>query len=215
MSKISIADLRENYTRAGLIEADAPVNPFQLFQVWLNEAISAQIIEPNAMTLATATPTGYPYARIVLLKGFDDRGFVFYSNYNSNKGQQLAANPQAALVFWWQELERQVRIEGKVTKVSPSESDEYFSSRPRGSQLGAWASEQSQVIGDRAILETKLTELSEEYEDREIPRPPHWGGWLLQPTLIEFWQGRPNRLHDRLCYRLLETNQWHRERLSP
>jgi len=209
-----VANLRRNYSYQGLNESGADPSPFRQFQVWFDQALEAEVLEPNAMTLATAV-AGKPSARVVLLKQFDDRGFVFYSNYHSRKGQELVQNPWAALVFWWADLERQVRIEGQVEKVPEPESDEYFHSRPRGSQLGAWASDQSQVIGDRQLLEQRLAELERKYQGQEIPRPPHWGGYRLVPTAIEFWQGRPNRLHDRLCYRRLEDGSWQIERLSP
>lgn len=211
----SIADLRENYTRSGLSEADAALNPLKQFRLWFEQAIEAQLPEPNAMTLATVTSEGHPSARIVLLKNFDERGFTFFTNYDGSKGQQLSHHPWAALVFWWAQLERQVRIEGKVEKVSAQESDEYFASRPVKSQLGAWASHQSQVIDSRDVLEKQFAELQEKYRNRPIPRPPHWGGFRVIPHLIEFWQGRPSRLHDRLCYRLQRDGNWHRERLSP
>jgi len=210
-----IADLRRNYTRAGLTETDADANPFIQFQTWFDQALSAELPDPNAMTLATATPEGKPSARIVLLKGFDEEGFVFYSNYNSQKGQQLAANPWAALVFWWAELERQVRIDGYVEKVSPEESEAYFASRPFDSQLGAWASQQSEVIASRAVLEDKIAELKQKYEAQAVPKPPHWGGYRLFPTEFEFWQGRPSRLHDRLRYRQQSDGTWLQQRLAP
>ncbi len=210
----SVADLRQNYTRAGLTEAEAQDNPFEQFRVWFDQAVSAQLLEPNAMTLATATPEGKPSARMVLLKGYDESGFIFYTNYHSQKGQELTANSWASLVFWWAELERQVRIFGRVEKLAESESDAYFYSRPDESQLGAWVSNQSQVIPHREALETRLGELEQQYKDKEIPRPPHWGGFRVVPTEIEFWQGRPNRLHDRLRYSQQEKN-WLRERLSP
>ncbi len=215
MNKLSVADLRINYTRAGLTEAEAPLNPLELFDLWLSQAIAAEILEPNGMTLATTNAAGNPVARMVLLKGFDHRGFVFYTNYNSDKAQQLLANPHAALVFWWAELERQVRIEGEVTQTTAAESDAYFSSRPRGSQLGAWVSAQSSVIPNREVLEQELANLEQKYLDQDIPRPTHWGGFLLKPVMLEFWQGRPNRLHDRLRYRLVTQGNWIRERLAP
>ena len=211
----SVADLRKDYTLQGLSEADAEPNPFKQFQIWFDQALAAQLPEPNAMTLATATPNGKPSARMVLLKNFDERGFVFYTNYKSHKGQELADNPQAALVFWWAELERQVRIEGRVEKVSDHESDEYFHSRPLNSRLGAWVSEQSQVIKSREVLELRLQELKTESESQDVPRPPHWGGFRVIPTIIEFWQGRPSRLHDRLNYCRLDDGSWYIERLSP
>jgi pyridoxamine 5'-phosphate oxidase len=214
-SSSHVADLRRNYTRAGLDETEADPNPFNQFQTWFDQALSADLPEPNAMTLATATASGKPSARIVLLKGFDEEGFLFYTNYNSEKGQQLAANPWGALVFWWAELERQVRIEGRVEKVSTEESEAYFASRPFDSQLGAWASQQSEVISSRAVLEEKLAELEQKYEKQVVPKPPHWGGYRLSPTEFEFWQGRPSRLHDRLRYRQGSDDTWLRERLAP
>ncbi|AFY90347.1 pyridoxamine 5'-phosphate oxidase [Chroococcidiopsis thermalis] len=211
----NVADLRIDYQLEGLQETDVDPNPLRQFQIWFDRALSAQIPEPNAMTLATATTDAIPSARIVLLKGFDERGFVFYTNYQSHKGQELTTNPHAALVFWWAELERQVRIEGRVEQVSAQESDEYYRSRPLNSRLGAWASEQSQVVESRAALEQRLQELQTKYENRDIPRPPYWGGFRVIPNAIEFWQGRPSRLHDRLRYRLLENGSWTIERLSP
>ncbi len=212
---LSVADLRQNYTLAGLTEEHAPSNPFELFQTWLNQAVEAQLIEPNAMTLATANPDGKPSARMVLLKGFNEKGFVFYTNYESQKGQQLMQNPWASLVFWWAGLERQVRIAGQVEQVSPEESDEYFNSRPHNSQLGAWASEQSKLIPNRQVLEEKMEQLQEQYTEKTVPRPSHWGGFRVIPTTIEFWQGRPSRLHDRLLYQKSQDGSWTRQRLSP
>ena len=211
----NVADLRKDYQLQGLSETDADLNPFKQFQIWFDQALAAQLPEPNAMTVATVTKSGNPRARVVLLKNFDERGFVFYTNYHSHKGQELADNPQAAIAFWWAELERQVRIEGRVLKVSDRESDEYFHSRPFNSRLGAWASEQSQVIESREVLEQRLQDLKTKYENQDIPRPPHWGGFRVIPTAIEFWQGRPSRLHDRLLYSLLDDGSWQIERLSP
>ncbi|MGF1589921.1 MAG: pyridoxamine 5'-phosphate oxidase [Pleurocapsa sp.] len=211
-----IADLRQNYTLAGLSEADLNPHPIKQFEIWFQQALEADLIEPNAMTLATATSDGKPTARIVLLKGVSDRGFVFYTNYESQKGQQLIANPYAALVFLWDRLERQVRIEGKVEQLQPEESAEYFQSRPKASQLGAWASAQSRVIPNREVLEQKLADLQKKYsDDATVPLPQHWGGFRVIPNRIEFWQGRPSRLHDRLVYDLQTDGSWHIERLSP
>ena len=212
---LSIANLRQNYTRSGLQESNIDPNPFQQFALWFQQALNAQLPEPNAMTLATVSSDGQPSARIVLLKHFDKRGFVLYTNYESLKGKQLITNPQAALVFWWAELERQVRVEGTVEKVSESESDSYFHSRPQGSKIGAWVSKQSQIIESRDILDQRLVELKAQYQEQKIPRPPHWGGFRVVPQVVEFWQGRPNRLHDRLCYRLTEEDIWVVQRLSP
>ena len=212
----SIADLRQNYTLAGLSEADLNCDPIEQFNSWFQQALDADLLEPNAMTLATATPDGKPTARIVLLKGVSSKGFVFYTNYESQKGQQLIANPYAALVFLWNKLERQIRIEGKVEKLTASESAEYFHSRPKASQLGAWASNQSRVIPNREVLERKLAELQKEYSgDATVPLPEHWGGFRVVPNRIEFWQGRPSRLHDRLVYDLQTDGSWSLKRLSP
>jgi pyridoxamine 5'-phosphate oxidase len=212
---LSIADLRQNYTRDGLTEANADRNPFKQFNLWFEQAIAAQLLEPNAMTLATVTPEGNPSARIVLLKHYDERGFVFFTNYKSTKGQHLEVHPRGALVFWWDVLERQVRLEGEVEKVPPEDSDKYFVSRPLNSQLGSWASLQSQVVESREVLEQRIAEFQEKYAEQTIPRPSYWGGFRLFPDLIEFWQGRPSRLHDRLRYRRLQDDSWLRERLCP
>jgi len=212
---ISIADLRLDYNLEELLESETSADPFIVFKQWLERAVSSGRLEPNAMTLATISPEGKPRARMVLLKDFDPLGFVLFTNYHSAKGQELIANPNAALVFWWGELQRQIRIEGTVEKISEEESDNYFFVRPWESRLGAWASNQSEVISGRDILEKRLTELKEEYAGREVPRPPHWGGFRLIPSLIEFWQGRPSRLHDRLCYYRQEDGSWQRQRLAP
>jgi pyridoxamine 5'-phosphate oxidase len=208
------ARLRKEYTRAGLTESDADSDPIAQFRRWFGEALAADLHEPNAMILATATPDGRPSARVVLLKGFDERGLVFYTNYEGRKGAELEANPYCALVFYWAELERQVRVEGHARRVTEKEADEYFRSRPRGSQLGARLSEQSRPVGGREALEEKLRWLEAEYEGREVPRPQFWGGYRVEPDSIEFWQGRENRLHDRLLYRLSD-GEWGRERLQP
>ena len=209
-----VARLRREYARAGLRESDAEEDPVEQFRRWFDEALAADLHEPNAMTLATATPDGRPSARVVLLKGFDERGFVFYTNYEGRKARELEVNPYCALVFYWGELERQVRVEGRVSRVPDGESDAYFEGRPRGSQLGAWVSEQSRPVRDRGPLEDRLRELVAEYEGREVPRPPFWGGYRVEPETIEFWQGRENRLHDRLIYRRSD-GLWRRERLQP
>ncbi len=211
----TIADLRQDYTLEGLSETEVNSNPFTQFQQWFDQVLSADILEPNAMTVATTTKVGKPSARMVLLKDFDERGFVFYTNYNSHKAQELAENPQAALVFWWAELQRQVRIYGQIEKVSDRESDKYFYSRPFSSRLGAWVSNQSEVIENREVLEQQLEELKEKYHNQEVPRPSHWGGIRVIPAEIEFWQGRSSRLHDRLVYKRMEDDSWKIERLSP
>jgi len=210
-----VARLRKEYTRTGLNETDASPDPIAQFRRWFDEALAADLHEPNAMTLASATPDGRPSARVVLLKGFDERGFVFYTNYEGRKGRELENNPQCALVFYWGKLERQVRVEGRASRVSEEESEGYFGSRPRGSQLGAWVSEQSRPVESRDALEKRLRGLEAEYEGREVPRPQFWGGYRVEPEVIEFWQGRENRLHDRLVYRRSEGGGWRRERLQP
>lgn len=199
----------------GLREEDASADPLEQFQRWLDAALAAEMHEPSAMTLATSNREGHPSARVVLLRGFDARGFTFFTHYESRKGDELADNPRAALVFYWAELERQVRIEGRIEQVTPPESDAYFQTRPRGSQLSAWAAHQSDVVPHRAALERRVAELETQYRDQPVPRPPYWGGYRLAPTVIEFWQGRLNRLHDRLRYRRLDDGSWRRERLAP
>jgi pyridoxamine 5'-phosphate oxidase len=213
--KISIADMRREYTLAGLREEDAAADPFDQFAVWFAEALDAQVIESNAMTLATATADGKPAARIVLLKDFDHNGFVFYTNYEGRKGCELTDNPHAALLFYWAELTRQVRVEGTTERVTAEESDAYFRTRSPLSRLGAWASRQSTVISGRQELDDKLAELQEQYPDDEIPLPPFWGGFRVTPHTFEFWHGRPNRLHDRIRYRPDGHGRWTRERLAP
>lgn len=209
-----IQSLRQEYRSAMLTEKDASVDPIVQFRKWFEEAVNANIYEPNVMTLATADRNGKPSARIVLLKGMDEMGFCFYSNYLSKKGKEMKKNPQACLVFFWPELERQVRIEGRIEKLDKETSEAYFHSRPKASQIGAVVSPQSQPIPNREQLEQKATQFAKEYADKEIPKPAHWGGYILKPTMIEFWQGRESRLHDRLSYQLIEK-KWRRERLAP
>lgn len=212
----NIENLRQDYRLASLDVTDIAPDPFLQFRKWFQEALDGQLLEPNAMTLATATPDGKPTLRVVLLKSFDEKGFVFFTNYESRKGQEIEANPYVALNFLWLELERQVRIEGTVSKVSEAASTEYFQSRPKGSQIGAWASPQSRVIPNREILEEKIQTLLTTYENTEVlPRPAHWGGYRVQPSLIEFWQGRSSRLHDRICFRHQADRSWQIERLAP
>lgn len=212
----SIADLRQDYSSQSLLETDVAPDPIVQFDKWWQQALASEIMEPNAMTLATASSDGMPSARIVLLKGFDQSGFVFFTNYKSYKGMQLEENPKACLVFFWKELERQVRIVGIVKKLSEKDSDEYFHSRPIGSRLGAWASPQSQVIESRNWLDNHYLEVASQFKEEEgIQRPPHWGGYIVQPVIIEFWQGRPSRLHDRIQYTLQENGSWKIERLAP
>ena len=212
----NVAALRQEYRQRSLNERAAAADPIAQFRTWFDEALAAGVREPNAMTVATASPDGRPSARIMLLKGFDGEGFVFFTNYSSRKGEEMDANPHAALVFWWDVIERQVRVEGTIERVGEAESDEYFQSRPRGSRLGAWASPQSSVIAHREVLEQNVADVMERFgEGDEVPRPPHWGGYRLLPEAVEFWQGRPSRLHDRLLYRRADDGSWTRERLAP
>jgi pyridoxamine 5'-phosphate oxidase len=211
---MSIADLRREYAHARLDESEVDPDPLAQFRKWFDDACRAKLLEPNAMTLATAAPDGAPSARIVLLKGADELGFAFYTDYRSQKGRELEHNPRAALVFYWGELERQLRITGTVSRVGREESEAYFRTRPRGSRLGAWASEQSAVLRGRAALEARIRELAARHPDDDVPLPPHWGGYRVRPATIEFWQGRENRLHDRVRY-VREGDRWRVERLSP
>jgi pyridoxamine 5'-phosphate oxidase len=211
----TIADIRKEYKLQTLSEKDILQDPFGQFNKWWQEALNAHIDEVNAMTLATASADGMPDARIVLLKGFDERGFAFYTNYNSTKGRQLLENPRAALVFFWKELERQVRVCGLVSLAPVKMSDDYFNSRPEGSRIGAWASPQSETIESREWLEENERKIRDERTGKSITRPAHWGGYLVKPVRMEFWQGRPSRLHDRLLYSLQNTGAWKIERLAP
>ena len=211
----AIADIRKDYKLQTLNETDIESNAINQFSKWWNDAINSEIDEVNAMTLVTATKEGKPSARIVLLKGFDERGFVFFSNYDSHKGKELANNPQACMVFFWKELERQIRVEGAIEKITNEESDAYFLSRPVSSQIGAWSSPQSDVILNRKVLEDNVTKYSQQFATEILVRPENWGGYCLKPNLIEFWQGRPSRLHDRLQYTLQGEANWKIERLAP
>ena len=211
----AIANIRKDYKLQTLSEKDVSKDPFSQFDKWWQEAIHAGVDEPNAMTLATASADGMPDARIVLLKGFDGNGFVFFTNYHSAKGMQLLENPRASLVFFWAALERQVRISGLITLTSAEASDAYFNSRPESSRIGAWASPQSEVIKNREWLEENEQKLSAELSGNPMQRPPHWGGYLLKPIRMEFWQGRPSRLHDRILYSLQGNGSWNIQRLAP
>ncbi len=214
MNKIEVAQLRENYLLNELLELDVLQNPIKQFEVWFKNALDSKVKEPNAMQVSTINRNNRPTNRTVLLKSIENDGFVFYTNYNSNKGAEIENNPFGAITFLWLDLERQVRIEGIISKVSDEESDEYFAQRPRGSQIGAWVSNQSEVIEDREVLEKSQKYFEEKFKDISIPRPNHWGGFKLVPDKIEFWQGRSSRLHDRILYTLSE-NVWKIERLSP
>lgn len=214
MDQDQLAALRQSYTKADLTEATIRPDPTDQFDDWFQQALAAGVPEPNAMTLATATADGFPSARIVLLKSFDRKGYVFYTNYTSRKAEELAGNPRAALLFFWPELERQVRIEGRVEKVTTAESVKYFLSRPYGSQIGAWVSPQSSVITTRSLLEQKWDDMKRKFQEGKVPLPDFWGGYRVIPSSVEFWQGRPNRLHDRLRFRQSD-GQWILERLAP
>lgn len=211
---LNIADIRMDYMLAALDEETAGTDPIAFFSKWFKEAESARITEINAMTLATADAQNRPHARIVLLKGLDERGFIFFTNYDSAKGQHIAENPNVSLLFFWKELERQVRIDGRIEKVPAEESDIYFHSRPEGSRLGAWASPQSREIPHRNILELNYSKYEAEFSGIQIPRPAHWGGYIVIPERIEFWQGRSSRMHDRILFKRNGTS-WHRSRLAP
>lgn len=213
---LNLQDLRRDYAAHTLDITDVQTDPFKQFEIWMTEALDSQVLEANAMILSTLTKDQRPTARVVLLKGFDQNGFVFYTNYNSRKSQEMEQHPYACLVFNWLELQRQVRIEGKVERVSAEASTAYFQSRPKGSQIGAWVSPQSQVIAGRTILENKVKELEDQYRNvDQLPRPEHWGGFVLKPTLVEFWQGRMSRLHDRIQYDKVGENDWNVSRLAP
>ena len=212
---VTIPVERKDYARFALREEDVDPDPIRQFAHWFDEATESSVLEPNAMTLATCTNDGRPSARIVLLRGLDERGFAFFTNYESRKARELDNNPYAALVFFWHDLERQVRVEGRVERVSADESDVYFHGRPASSRIGAWASPQSQVIPSRESLEVRFGDQENRFADEAIPRPPHWGGYRLVPESIEFWQGRPGRLHDRLRYSRHQQGDWLIERLAP
>ncbi|WP_420150472.1 pyridoxamine 5'-phosphate oxidase [Spirosoma sp.] len=210
----AISDLRNEYTLSGLDTTDVLSDPIAQFRLWFDAALNAHVPEPNAMHVSTVTAEGRPDGRIVLLKDVSDTGFTFFTNYESRKGKELTARPFATLTFFYPELERQIRIEGRVEKVSPEESDAYFNSRPRGSQIGAWVSQQSTVIDSRSVLENRQRELEAQFAGQPVPRPPYWGGFRVIPDVLEFWQGRPSRLHDRIRYRK-DGDNWLIERLSP
>jgi pyridoxamine 5'-phosphate oxidase len=215
MSLTDLESIRKNYRLQSLFEKDVDADPIKQFEIWWGQALQSGIDEPNAMTVATSSASGKPSARIMLLKAIKNNGFVFFSNYQSRKGKQIDDNPFVSLVFFWKELERQVRIEGVIKKISEQESDEYFSKRPLESRIGAWSSPQSEVIKSRDVLEKNVSEYTNKFGSQNIPRPPHWGGYIVNPMLIEFWQGRPGRLHDRLQYTISQSTTWKIERLAP
>ncbi|MFU8812569.1 MAG: pyridoxamine 5'-phosphate oxidase [Balneolaceae bacterium] len=214
MTNTDIASLRKNYTRDGLSDEVIGRDPVSLFRTWIDEAVKSEVTEPNAMTLCTVRPDGRPNSRTVLLKGVEEESIHFYTNYNSQKASELEQHPQASVTFWWPELERQIRLSGTVQKLPDEVSADYFKSRPRESQLGAWASDQSSDIASRALLQQKAEEVERRYEGREVPKPPHWGGFAIRIEEIEFWQGRPGRLHDRIAF-WKEGGSWHSKRLQP
>jgi pyridoxamine 5'-phosphate oxidase len=210
-----IAEIRKEYSHKTLLESEVAAHPIEQFNIWWQDALEAKIMEVNAMTLATASSDGMPSARTVLLKGFSEKGFVFFTNYDSFKGQQLAENPKACLVFFWKELERQVRVTGIVVKTSVEENDAYFQTRPRASQVAALASPQSQIIENREWLDDRYENLSKQWGENQVARPSHWGGYIVRPVIVEFWQGRPGRLHDRIQYTVADDGAWKIERLAP
>lgn len=212
---ISIESIRKVYQLQSLLEKDVEANPIKQFKIWWQQVTESKIEEPNAMALSTCNTSGKPSSRIVLLKGIKEEGFIFFTNYKSHKGKEIEYNPIVSLLFFWKELERQVRIEGKIEKISDQESDAYFLKRPPESRIGAWSSPQSEVIKSREVLEKNVSDYTRKFESQNIPRPPYWGGYIVNPALVEFWQGRPGRLHDRLQYTMDEKGSWKIDRLAP